>query len=103
MPNVMSPSTIMNELKIVSDQSVTATASDTINTGLRKVLAVWAQLEDAPVAGCQLATASLGDQAGTPAAGTFLLKTWKATATADTAVVAATTFTKKVNWIAMGY
>jgi len=83
-------------------QSTTVTASDTIVTGLSKVDGVIAVLDDAPVAGCQHASASIGDQAGAPAAGSFLLRTWKATATADTALIAATTFTKKVNWIAWG-
>jgi hypothetical protein len=48
-------------------------------------------------------TASIGDQAGTPAAGSFLIKTWKNTAGNDPTPPAATTFTKKVNWVAWGY
>lgn len=84
-------------------QLTTASASDTVVTGLSKVVACWATLDDAPVAGCQVATATIGDQAGTPAAGSILVKTWKATATADTAVIAATTFSKKVNWFAIGW
>lgn len=83
-------------------QATTVAASDTIVTGLSKVDGVIAVLDDAPVAGCQHASASIGDQNGAPAAGSFLLRTWKATATADTALIAATTFTKKVNWIAWG-
>jgi predicted RecA/RadA family phage recombinase len=83
-------------------QSTTVAASDTIVTGLSKLDGVIAVLDDAPVAGCQHASGSIGDQAGTPAAGSFLLRTWKATATADTAMIAATTFSKKVNWIAWG-
>jgi hypothetical protein len=87
--------------QIASGQATTASASDTIVTGLKKALTnVVVCLNDAPVAGCQFVTADIGDQAGTPAKGSFLLKTWKSTATADTAQIAATTFTKKVNWIA---
>lgn len=88
--------------KVARGQATTVAASDTIVTGLATVASVVAVLDSDPVAGCQFVTASIGDQAGTPAAGSFLLKTWKATATADTAVIAATTFTKKVNWIAVG-
>lgn len=83
-------------------QTTTATASDTVVTGLKALTQVVAVLNDAPVTGCQFVTADIGDQAGAPAAGSFLLKTWKATATADTAQIAATTFSKKVNWIAIG-
>lgn len=86
----------------VSGQAVTVAASDTIATGLGTVVGVVATLNDAPVAGCQFVTADVGDQAGAPAAGSFLLKTWKDTAAGDTAKIAATTFGKKVNWIAFG-
>jgi len=41
----------------------------------------------------------VGDQAGAPAAGSILLKTWK---TLGGTPAAATTFSKKVNWIAVG-
>jgi hypothetical protein len=92
-----------NNLKTVAGQHTTVAASDTIVTGLRKVLYAVASLDDAPVAGAQFAQAVVGDQAGTPASGSILLKTWKATATADTAQIAATTFGKKVNWVAVGY
>lgn len=84
-------------------QATTVTASDTVVTGLSKVFAAWAILDDAPVAGCQHAQASIGDQVGAPAPGSILIKTWKATATADTAMIAATTFGKKVNWFAIGW
>lgn len=87
----------------VAGQATTVAASDTIVTGLRTVIGVVATLNDDPVAGCQFVTASVGDQAGTPAAGSFLLKTWKSTAAGDTAQIAATTFGKKVNYIAFGY
>jgi hypothetical protein len=88
--------------RIARGQATTVAASDTIVTGLKSLVAVFVTYDDSPVAGAQTATGSIGDQAGTPAAGSFLLKTWKATATADTAVIAATTFSKKVNWVAIG-
>lgn len=93
---------IKSGFNFVRGQHTTVAASDTIVTGLSHVIAAWAILDDAPVAGAQHAQASIGDQAGTPAAGSILVKTWKATATADTALIAATTFGKKVNWFAIG-
>ena len=90
-------------IREVSGQSTTASASDTIVTGLAKLISVTASLDDAPVIGCDRAQGSIGDQAGTPAAGSFLLKTFKPTATGDATPIAATTFSKKVNWSARGY
>jgi hypothetical protein len=88
--------------KTARGQATTASASDTIVTGLATVVSAVASLEDAPVIGCDRAQAAIGDQAGTPAAGSILIKTFKPTATGDATPVAATTFTKKVNWIAIG-
>jgi hypothetical protein len=95
---ILSPNTLMTEAKVAEGQHTTVTANDIITVaGLRKVERVCATLEDDPVAGAQFVTA-------VPIANsnTFRIKTWKATATADTAQIAATTFTKKVNWIAFG-
>lgn len=88
--------------KIARGQATTSTASDTVVTGLATVVAAVANLEDAPVIGCDRAQAVIGDQAGTPAAGSILIKTFKPTATGDATPVAATTTSKKVNWIAIG-
>lgn len=90
------------DLKVVYGQQTTVAASDTVVTGLATVLSAVANLEDAPVIGCDRAQAVIGDQAGTPAAGSILIKTFKPTATGDATPIAATTFTKKVNWIAIG-
>ncbi len=89
-------------LKVAYGQATTGSASDTVVTGLATVLAAVANLEDAPVIGCDRAQAVIGDQAGTPAAGSILIKTFKPTATNDATPVAATTTGKKVNWIAIG-
>jgi predicted RecA/RadA family phage recombinase len=89
-------------LKTVAGQATTVTASDTIATGLSKVVAVVASLDDDPGDDPMLVSASIGDQAGAPAAGSFLLKTWKNTGGTDPTPVAASTFGKKVNWIAVG-
>lgn len=87
--------------KVARGQHTTVAASDTVVTGLTTVVSVVASFDDDPVDGAQHASASIGDQAGTPAAGSVLIKTWKST-DADASLVAATTFAKKVNWIAIG-
>jgi hypothetical protein len=89
-------------LPVAMGQATTVTASDTIVTGLNQVIAVLAVLDDAPVLTAYSASGSIGDQAGTPVAGSILLKTWKPTTNADVTPLAATTFGKKVNWIAIG-
>lgn len=80
-------------------QFTTVSASDTVVTGLATVVAVVANLDSAPTTDPQIATASIGDQAGAPAAGSILIQTWK---TFGGTPAAATTFSKKVNWIAFG-
>lgn len=74
----------------------------TVVTGLTTVVAVVASLDGNPVDNCQAVSASIGDQAGSPAAGSIVIKTWKATAADNTALVAATTPWVKVSWIAIG-
>lgn len=79
-------------------------ASDTVATGLTTVVAVIVTPQLYTV-NQQWFGASIGDQAGSPAAGSFLLNSWKATNhTNDTTPVAATTFSDNipVNWVAIG-
>jgi hypothetical protein len=87
--------------KVARGVHTTAAASDTVVTGLATVVAIIATLASDPVDGAMYVTASIGDQAGTPAAGSVLIKTWKNT-DADATHVAATTFSLGVNWIAIG-
>lgn len=97
---------LLNEtggMKQVCGQATTVAASDTIVTGLNKVVGVVATFDDNIGDNPEWVTASIGDQAGAPAAGSFLLKTWQNTTGTDPTPVAATTFGKKVNWIAFGY
>jgi len=94
---------LSGHLRTARGQLTTATASDTVVTGLTKVVAVVASLDSDPGDDPMFATASIGDQAGAPAAGSILVKTWKNTAGTDPTPAAATTFAKKVNWIAIGY
>jgi len=84
-------------------EATTATNSDTMATRLTKVLSVVANLEDAPAIGVNAVTGNIGDQNGSPAAGSFYLKSWKPTSNADPTPVAGTTFSKKALWIAVGY
>lgn len=91
--------------KIARGQKSTVTASDTVVTGLATVVSVVATLESDPVDTCSIASAAIGDQAGTPAAGSILVKTWMPTTggvAGNPTLIPATTFTKKVNWIAVG-
>lgn len=88
--------------KIARGQQTTVTASDTVVTGLATVVAVIASLDSDPVDDPFMCSASIGDQAGSPAAGSILIKTWKNTGGTDPTPLAATTFSKKVNWVAIG-
>jgi hypothetical protein len=89
-------------LKVVAGQATTVTASDTIATGLALVVAVVAGFDSDPVDDPLYVSASIGDQAGSPDAGSFILNTWKDTSGSDPTPVAASTFSKKINWIAIG-
>lgn len=78
------------------------TGTGTVITGLNTVIAVVAtsqtDLDGTTHAGV---SATIGDQAGTPAAGSVILKSWKATSTSVTTLVADTTACN-VNWMAIG-
>lgn len=102
MPEMISPGTLSNELKIASGQHTTGAASDTVVTGLKKVIATVAQLDSDPVDGAMHVTSSIGNQAGAPGAGSILIKTWLST-DGDATLAVATSFSLKVNWVAIGY
>lgn len=87
--------------RIARGQHTTVDADDTVVTGLNTVVAVVASFNDAPVEAAKFLSATIGDQAGAPAAGSIQIKTHKDT-DADAAIVDATTFSIKVNWIAIG-
>jgi hypothetical protein len=88
--------------KYVAGQLTTVTATDTVITGLATVIACGATLDSDPGDDPMLVSATSGDQAGAPAAGSIIVKTWKNTGGTDPTPVAASTFTKKVNWWAYG-
>lgn len=91
--------------KIARGQLTTATAADTVVTGLATIVSVVCTLESDPVDTCSVATCQVGDQAGAPAAGSIVVKTWKPTlggTSGNPTLVAASAFGKKVNWVAYG-
>lgn len=91
-------------LKVVSGVHQQAAASDTIITGLTTVVSVVACFRDAPTVKQLFCAASIGNQSGAPAAGSFLLNTYKPTAVNDVTPTAATDFSGNINfdWIAFG-
>lgn len=88
--------------KVARGQHTTVTAADTVVTGLATVVAVVACLESDPVDDPFMCSAQVGNQSGAPAAGSIIIKTWKNTGGTDPTPAAATTFSKLVNWIAIG-
>lgn len=85
-----------------SGRQLTVAAVDTVVTGLTTVTSVVASLDSDPLIDPIMVTASIGDQAGAPAAGSIYIKTWKATDGTHPTPIAATVFGKYVNWIAKG-
>lgn len=90
-----------NGYRLARGVATTASAADTIATGLTTVAAVVVSFQTDPADANMLVSATIGDQAGAPAAGSFILKTWKTDGT-DPTPVAADAFSKAVNWIAIG-
>jgi hypothetical protein len=80
----------------------TITGSGTVVTGLATVVAIIATLgADASLTNGIAVTASIGDQAGTPAAGSAIVKVWKPTASGDVTPIASAAAVA-VNWVAIG-
>ena len=76
--------------------------SDTIATGLATVVSVVLALEDEPTLTHMFSQGDIGDQAGSPAAGSFILTSSKPTTSTDVTPIAATTPFSPVNWVAIG-
>ena len=89
-------------LKVARGQQTTVTAADTVVTGLNTVLTAVAVEESDPVLTVSQVTCQVGNQAGAPVAGSIVIKTWEPTSNANPTPIAATTFGKLVNWIAIG-
>lgn len=78
------------------------TGSGTVVTGLATVVAIVATMQaDASLSNGIEVTATIGDQAGTPAAGSVILKVWKPTANNDVTPIASAAAVS-VNWVAVG-
>lgn len=90
------PAAVAAGYKIARGVHTTVDEDDTVVTGLTTVVVVVASLGSDPVAGCSKVSATIGDQAGSPAAGSIQIKSWEADETVGT------TFSKLVNWIAIG-
>lgn len=88
--------------KIARGTATIGTASDDIVTGLTTVVGAVVSLVGDPSATHAMSTCTIGDQAGAPAAGSIRIKSWKFTAQADTALIAADTVFASVSWIAIG-
>jgi hypothetical protein len=80
----------------------TITGSGTVVTGLTTVVSVTATMqEDFSLTNGVGCSGTIGDQAGSPAAGSVILKVWKPTANNDTTPTASAAAVH-VNWIAVG-
>lgn len=91
--------------KIARGVHTQVAASDTVVTGLTTVVAVVAGFGGAPTVKQLWCAGSIGDQNGTPAAGSVLITTYKPTSNVnDSTPTAATDFTDnvKIAWIAVG-
>ena len=91
-----------SDFAVAFGQHTTIDADDTIVTGLATVDQVVVQLEADPTLTCDRVTGVIGDQAGAPAAGSIQIKSWMPTDLTLTTPIAATSFAKLVNWIAIG-
>lgn len=92
-------------LMLVTGLHTQVAAADTIVTGLATVAACGASFNSDPTVKQQWVSATIGDQAGTPAAGSIIVKSWKATNnTNDTTPTAATDLSEnlKMGWWAIG-
>lgn len=73
-----------------------------VATGLTTVVAAVASLKGDPTLTHMWSGANIGDQAGSPAAGSILIWSMKPTAANDVTPIAATTPWSAVDWIAVG-
>lgn len=90
--------------KIARGRHTQVAASDTVVTGLATVVAVIVGFDSAPTVKQLFCAGQIGDQAGSPAAGSILIKTFKPTAVNDVTPTAATDLSENLvlSWIAIG-
>lgn len=89
-------------LKMAAGVVTPTSASHTVATGLSTVVAAVAQMNTAPDLTHMWTQADIGDQAGTPAAGSILITSQKPTAAGDVTPTASSTPWNEVDWIAVG-
>lgn len=89
-------------LKLASGVVTPTSASHTVATGLTTVVAAVAQMNTAPDLTHMWTQADIGDQAGSPAAGSILVTSQKPTGAGDVTPIASTTPWNEVDWIAVG-
>lgn len=95
---IVAPNSLANENKIAMNVFTTVTASDSVPTGIRTVDQAVASFQDDLVLGAAYCTAV--PDPNVP--GNILIKSWKPTSATDPTPIAATTFGKKVAWLAGG-
>lgn len=88
--------------KIASGTVTPTSAAHTVVTGLASVDFAIATAKGVATISHTLTGADIGDQAGTPARGSIIIRTAKPTATASTIPIAATTPWRDVDWVAIG-
>jgi hypothetical protein len=88
--------------KLARGVRATAAASEDVVTGLATVVSATVSLVGDPSLTHLLASCTVGDQAGAPAAGSIRIKNWKPTAANDGTPIAATAPFGYVAWIAVG-
>ena len=88
--------------KIARGVAAVGAASVDVVTGLATVVAVIPGMVGDPSLTHMFSSATVGDQAGAPAAGSIRIKSWKPTGAADVTPVAATSPFGNVAWIAIG-
>lgn len=90
--------------KVAYGTLATSASQTDVTTGLTTVAAVVVSLGGSPIATMDKATALVGDQSASPAAGKVRINAWQtvsASASAVTVSPASTTFVP-VNWVAFG-
>ena len=88
--------------KVARGTITPTTGSDTVVTGLATVVAAVASLKGAPSLTHMFVAADIGNQAGAPAAGSIIIKSYKPTGAADVTPIAATTPWSAVDWVCIG-
>ena len=88
--------------KIARGTATIGTASDTVVTGLTTVVGAVVSMVGDPSLTHMFSSVTPGDQAGSPAAGSIIIKSWKPTSNLDVTPLAASSPFANVSWIAIG-